>query len=153
MSDAPRVLIVRHAKERLRKCSLRPLHGHPWLEFRRATKTFSLDATGYTELAVDAPALSPADAGRPLLLLDATWRHLPALKARIDGETIPRSIPGGIATRYPRVSRHFEEPEQGLASVEALYVALKVLGFDDPGILDSYHWKTEFLASVAAAGL
>ena len=43
----------------------------------------------------------------------------------------------------------YDDPPQGLASIEALYVAMKVLGFDDPSLLDGYHWKDEFLASLA----
>ena len=59
---------------------------------------------------------------------------------------IRRSIPGGVKTAYPRVSRVFDDPEQGLASVEALYLALREMGHDDPTILDGYHWKDGFLA-------
>ena len=42
-----------------------------------------------------------------------------------------------------------EDPVEGLASVEALYVAKRLLGDDDPSLLDGYHWKDEFLAQFA----
>ena len=45
------------------------------------------------------------------------------------------------------------DPEAGLASIDALYVARRLLGDDDPSLLDGYHWKDQFLANVAAAGL
>ena len=48
---------------------------------------------------------------------------LPRLLACLHGEPIRRSIPGNLQTAYPRVSRLFEDPEGGLASIEALYVA------------------------------
>ena len=104
-------------------------------------------------LAVDAEPLSPADRGHPLLLLDATWRWLPQLEACVVGTPLRRAIPGGLRTAYPRVSKVFDDPAGGLASVEALYVARRVLGDDDPSLLEGYHWRDEFLAIVAAAGL
>ncbi len=145
------VVVIRHPRERISKCSLRHLHGRPGFTFLKATKDFRFDATGYLELTVDAEPLGPADAGRPLLILDSTWRLLDDLRSCVDGETVRRSIPAGIATAYPRVSRNHPDPPGGLASVEALYVALRILGHDDPSVLDGYHWKDEFLAHVAAA--
>jgi pre-rRNA-processing protein TSR3 len=138
--------VIRHHKERIRKCSLRFLHDRPELTFLRQRDGFVFDATGFTLLAVDAPPLSAADAGRPLLLLDSSWRWLPQLLACLRGDPVPRSIPGHLATAYPRRSKLFTDPAAGLASIEALYVARALLGDDDPTLLDGYHWKAEFLA-------
>lgn len=138
--------VIRHPKERIAKCSLRFLHGRPEMTFLRGRPGFRFDATGFTLLAVDAPPLSPADAGRPLLLLDSTWRWLPQLLACVTGTPVARSIPGGLQTAYPRTSKVFEDPAAGLASIEALYVARRQLGDDDPTLLDGYHWKEPFLA-------
>ncbi|MCK5944232.1 MAG: hypothetical protein KAI24_19755 [Planctomycetes bacterium] len=145
--------VIRHPKERVSKCSLRFLHDRPEMTFLRGKPGFEFDATGFLLLAVDAPPLSTADAGHPLLLLDSTWRWLPQLEACVVGEPIRRSIPGGLRTAYPRVSKVFDDPAAGLASIEALYVARKLLGDDDPDLLEGYHWKQEFLEIVAAAGL
>lgn len=142
--------VVRHAKERIAKCSLRFLHERPEMTFLRARPGFRFDATGFTLLAVDAPPLSTADAGRPLLLLDSTWRWLPQLMACVTGTPVLRSIPGDVHTAYPRVSKVFADPAAGLASIEALYLARKLLGDDDPSLLDGYHWKDAFLASLGA---
>lgn len=137
--------VIRHPKERIAKCSLRFLHDRKEMTFLRARPGFVFDATGFTLLAVDAPPLSPADAGRPLLLLDSSWRWLAQLRACVVGAPVPRSIPQGVVTAYPRVSKVFEDPAAGLASVEALYLARRLLGDDDPSLLDGYHWKEEFL--------
>jgi pre-rRNA-processing protein TSR3 len=145
--------VIRHHKERIAKCSLRFLHDRPEMTFLRERPGFTFDATGYLLLAVDAPPLSTADAGRPLLLLDSTWRWLPRLRACVVGAPIPRSIPGGITTAYPRVSKVFDDPAAGLASIEALYLARALLGDRDPELLAGYHWQDEFLARCAAAGL
>ena len=144
------VVVIRHPRERISKCSLRHLHERPGFTFLRATPKFRFDASGHTLLAVDAPPLTRADT-RPLLLLDSTWRWLPQLAACLDGQPVRRSIPGGIATAYPRTSKVYADPAAGLASVEALYVALRVLGHDDPSLLDGYHWKDEFLRQFAGA--
>ncbi|MBM4061054.1 MAG: hypothetical protein FJ265_08150 [Planctomycetes bacterium] len=145
--------VIRHGKERIAKCSLRFLHGRPEITFLRAKPGFTFDATGFLLLAVDAVPLSAADAGRPLLLLDSTWRWLPQLLACLTGEPVRRSIPAGLQTAYPRASKLFEDPAAGLASVEALYVARRILGDDDETLLEGYHWKRRFLESVRASGV
>ena len=151
MSPVP-TTVIRHPKERIAKCSLRFLHARPDVTFLRARPGFTFDGSGYVLLAVDAPVLSTADAGHPLLLLDSTWRWLPQLRACVTGTILPRALPVGIATAYPRHSKVFADPAGGLASVEALYLARAVLGDPDPSLLDGYRWKDEFLANVAAAG-
>jgi len=138
--------VIRHPKERISKCSLRHLHGRPEMTFLRATPGFTFDATGFVLLAVDAPEIGPADRGRPLLLLDSTWRWLPQVERCVTGEPLRRSVPSSVRTAYPRRSRLFEDPAGGLASVEALYVARRILGDDDPSLLDGYHWREAFLA-------
>lgn len=152
MSDAPRrpipTTVIRHPKERIAKCSLRFLHGRPEITFLKAKPGFTFDATGFTLLAVGAEPLSEADAHRPLLLLDSTWRWLPQLAACVRGEPVRRAIPPGVKTAYPRSSKLFDDPDAGLASVEALYVARRLLGDDDPSLLDGYHWKDAFLRSL-----
>jgi ribosome biogenesis protein Tsr3 len=37
------------------------------------------------------------------------------------------------------------DPDNGLASVEALYLAYHILGRPTDGLLDQYHWGEEFL--------
>lgn len=141
-------VVIRHPKERLSKCSLTPLHCRPEINFYKAKHGFRFNADGYTLLAVDAPPLSVADSGRPLLLLDATWRLLPRVKSSIDGTPVERSIPPGVSTAYPRVGRTFPDPTGGLASVEALFVARALLGDYDESLLFEYYWRDEFLANL-----
>ncbi|QYY36175.1 hypothetical protein [Ruficoccus sp. ZRK36] len=85
---------------------------------------------------------------RPFLLLDSTWRLLPQLEACLIGTPLRRRLPDGIRTAYPRVSKIGAEPCGGLASVEALYLARRLLGDDDPSLLDAYYWKEPFLAGL-----
>ncbi len=143
--SAIKTVVIRHPKERLSKCSLVPLHGRPDITFHKATRAFRFDAGGYTLLTPDAPVLSAADAGRPLLLLDGTWRYAAQLEACLTGEPVRRSLPADLVTAYPRKSKLFDDPDAGLASVEALYAARRILGDDDPALLDGYRWKEAFL--------
>ncbi len=142
-----KTVVIRHSRERLSKCSLTPLQGRKDVEFHRRSAAFTFDATGYTLLSIDAPVLSVADAGRPLLILDSTWRLLPALEDSLFGKPARRSLPQ-VPTAYPRKSKVIEDPAVGLASIEALYLARYLLGDDDRSLLEGYHWRDAFLNNV-----
>lgn len=139
-------VIIRHPKERLKKCSLEPLRKRSDLIFYKSSYSFQFQATGFVQLAVDSPLLSAEDHGKPLLLLDSTWQLLPYLESQVIGNPTKRSLPSNIQTAFPRKSKLFKDPQNGLASVEALYVALKILGNPDASLLDHYYWKDQFLA-------
>ncbi len=145
MDALPPDTIIRHPRERRAKCTLQPLRGLPGLRFLTARPGFRFDATGFILLCLDAPVLSAADRDHPLLLLDSTWRLLPALTACIGGAPIRRCLPAWIRTAYPRSSKLAADPPAGLASVEALFAARWVLGRPTAGILDHYHWREPFL--------
>ncbi len=136
--------VIRHPRENLQKCSLRHLHFHPDFTFLKAVDGFSFDATGFTLLEIDAPVISHADVHRPLLLLDSTWHLLPRVRKKVYGDFVPRSLPPSILTAYPRVSKMHDDPN-GLATIEALYAALRFMGKDDPEILKGYPYAEKFL--------
>jgi pre-rRNA-processing protein TSR3 len=144
--------IIRHPKERRSKCSLTPLEGRGELRFLKAREGWQFNATGYTVLALGAPALTRGDACRPLLLLDSTWRLLPQLESCLVGKPVARTLPA-VPTAYPRVSKITEDPLGGLASVEALYYARALLGERDDSLLDGYYWRAEFLKNLEELGL
>lgn len=146
------ITVIRHPKERRSKCSLTPLEGRDDVAFFRARPGWTFDMTGFTVLGMDAPELSEADAGRPLLLLDSTWRLLPQIEACLVGEGVRRTLPV-VATAYPRISKIAEDPMGGLASVEALYLAKLMLGERDDALLADYYWRSEFLKNLRDAGL
>ena len=141
-----RVVVIRHHRERVAKCSLQPLVGRPGFRFLEAGPEFSFDAGGHTLLGLGGEVIGPADSGRPLLLLDGTWRYLPAMERQLRGAPCRRTLPAGLRTAYPRTSKLFADPARGLASVEALYAALRLMGLPADTLLDGYRWKEEFLA-------
>lgn len=141
---SPQVLIIVRRGEDPAKCSVRPLRGSPGLDFLPYPLRQTPDLSRHLLLAPDAPPLSPADAGRPLLLLDASWRHAAKMRKAVEPvET--RSIPPGWRTAYPRQSKTHADPATGLATVEALYAALCVLGCRDDALLRFYPWRDAFL--------
>lgn len=143
--------VIRHPKERRRKCSLTPLEGRADIRFYRARPEWTFDITGFTVLALGAPELSVKDAGRPLLLLDSTWRLLPQLEACLIGDGVRRTLPA-VRSAYPRVSKIAEDPAGGLASVEALFLAKLLLGERDDTLLANYYWRSEFLENLKRSG-
>lgn len=146
------IAVIRHQKERRSKCSLTPLEGRSDIEFFRARAGWEFDVTGYTVLAMGAPLLSGEDAGRPLLLLDSTWRLLPQLEACLRGVGMYRTLPA-VETAYPRISKIAHDPTGGLASVEALYLARLLVGVRDDSLLHGYYWREQFLLNLKSAGL
>lgn len=173
MSARPVIVAVRHWKEKRSKCSLRFIEGMADTVFLRSKPGFRYDGSAHLLLSPDAPVLCPADAFltmeeeaclaasgreglvrkngqgralRPVLLLDSVWRLLPGMRAKVDGAPLERSLPGWIRTAYPRVSKMTEDPEVGLATIEALYAALWLMGMDCGDLLEGYLWKETFLA-------
>lgn len=139
------VLIVRDPRESVKKCSLTPLRGMPGITFASYAHDRRIAAGRRLLLHTEGELLSPTDAHLPLLLVDCCWRRVPTLLRTIDGEFVRRRLPP-LATAYPRASDLVPDPEQGLASIEALYAALALLGDPRPELLAQYRWREGFLA-------
>lgn len=148
-ATAPPIVIVRHRKEKKSKCSLEPLRGREGFRFLVYPLKAPVALPGYIRLAMDGPPLSRADATRGLLLLDATWRLVQPMD-RAFAAVEPRTIPSFV-TAYPRVSKLFADPQCGLASIEALFVAMRILGRDCSAVLAQYRFAARFLDTNRAA--
>lgn len=141
----PPTVIIRHPKENPRKCSVLPLRGRGDVLFFSHPVRERPDLSGYVRLAAEGPPLTEADAGAGILLLDGSWRRAGSME-RAFADVPPRSL-AGWKTAYPRVSKRGTDPDNGLASVEALYLAYHLLGRPTAGLLDHYRWAKEFLAA------
>lgn len=139
----PVTIIVRHPAENPKKCSVYPLKGRPDVVFLPYPPARRPPLDGYIRLAAEGPPLSRDDAEAGVLLLDGSWRWAGAME-RDFADVPPRSL-SGWKTAYPRVSKLGTDPDNGLASVEALYVAYHVLGRPTDGLLDHYRWAEAFL--------
>ncbi|MCB1111934.1 MAG: hypothetical protein H7A37_08435 [Chlamydiales bacterium] len=146
MYDYPKTIVLRHQKENLKKCSLRGLENREDFLFFKYPRATLPDLTGYILLDLYAPPLSEADSDRGLFVLDGTWRYAERMASSVDTTVmVRRSIPAGIKTAYPRRQEDCSDPERGLASVEAIYMAYLLLGRDASGLMDNYHWRDKFL--------
>lgn len=142
-----KTLIYRHKKENLKKCSLRGLEPRPDMEFYTYPKHKIPELSSYILLKVDAPLLSEKDKDFGLFLIDGTWKHATTMYNQLEKPHlfITRSLPPDLKTAYPRRQDDCEDPERGLASIEALFAAYHILGRNTEGLLDFYHWKEQFL--------
>jgi pre-rRNA-processing protein TSR3 len=141
-------LILRHRKENLKKCSLEGLCGRADTLFLTYPKESLPSLAGYCLLNLDAPPLSDQDAHLGIFLIDATWIYAEKMvRFAMDQEPnlIQRSIPAGWRTAYPRKQSGCSDPNAGLASIEALWIACQILGRPDDSLLDHYYWKESFL--------
>jgi pre-rRNA-processing protein TSR3 len=140
------ILIVHDPREPAKKCSLTPLRGMAGVRFVALRGGKRVDAGRRIWLDHEGDELGPADRGIGLLLIDCTWRRVSKLSKHIDGELLRRRLPK-LVTAYPRRSKLLPDPEDGLASVEALYAAVALLDAPCPALLADYHWAAEFLAA------
>ena len=143
------ILLIRLRKEALKKCSLTPLrerHDLP-IQWFHCDIGDEIHVGAATLLHPDGDVLSPVDAQRPLLLVDSSWRDLPRMLKTVRGDFEKRSLPKNLRTAYPRKSKLFEDPETGLASIEALHAALTLLGKRDDSLLEGYYWASSWLQS------
>ena len=143
-------IILRHRKENLKKCSLRGLETSQDILFYTYPQHIPANLTHYVMLHLgddSTQALSKEDLHSGLFFLDSTWNYEKKMHDRIQKEhkLIYRSIPSHFVTAYPRQQTGCEDPERGLATVEALYIAYTILGLSTDGLLDHYYFGKSFL--------
>jgi pre-rRNA-processing protein TSR3 len=96
-------------------------------------------------LHMDGKPLTKEDGDQSLFLIDSTWRYAPIMERSLP-PVKKRSLPSHFCTAYPRHQTFCDDPQRGLASVEALYIAYILTGRDPIGLLDNYYWREQFLA-------
>jgi pre-rRNA-processing protein TSR3 len=138
----PLTVVVVHPRERRRKCTVRALRERDGFAFCNFPR-MPYDLSGYVRLGIGGLPLSEADAPAGLLVLDGTWRHVQPME-RMFAHVPLRSLPP-VATAYPRTSKVSEDPDGGLATIEAIYAAYRILRRDTTGLLDHYHWAAQFV--------
>jgi len=143
-----KTVIIRHRKENRKKCSLTPLEKNTDFEFICYPFSNDFILKPHVILTLDAPPLTQNDAILPLCLIDGTWNYAKIMITQIEKQKqshIYRSLPNTVATAYPRKQTNCIDPARGLASIEALYIAFKILGINTENLLDNYFWKEDFL--------
>jgi pre-rRNA-processing protein TSR3 len=141
-------IIIRHRRENVKKCSLRGFETRSDFQFFSYPDCSDAlpDLSQYVVLDIYGEPLSARDSGCGLMLLDATWRLAERMKRQLRAlDRVPkRSIPKGFQTAYPRRQADCPNPEEGLASIEALWIAYRLMGKNGDFLLDNYYWKQQF---------
>ncbi len=140
----PPTVVVVHPRERRRKCTVRAIRERSGFAFCNFPR-MPYELTGYIRLGIGGPLLGEGDVERGLLILDGTWRHVQPMEKMFANVPL-RSLPP-IITAYPRTSKVSVDPDGGLATIEAIYAAYRLLGRDTTGLLDHYHWADEFVTT------
>jgi pre-rRNA-processing protein TSR3 len=143
MAEFPPTIIVVHPKERRSKCTVEPLRGRSDVVFWRFPQIGAEPLGGYVRLGLGGKVLTPADRERGLLVLDGTWRLAGRMEAPFAALPVRSLLPW--RTAYPRVSKLFDDPAQGLATIEALFAAFLQMGRATTGLLEGYRWTDQFL--------
>lgn len=139
----PPTIIVVHPSEKRSKCSVEPLRARSEFIFWNYPKRGTESLAGYVRLGLGGPELTPADGATGLVLLDGSWRW--AAKMEQSYTDLPVRSLAAWTTAYPRVSKVFQDPAGGLATIEALFAALVQMGRPVDGLLDDYRWAPQFL--------
>ncbi|MFQ5730864.1 MAG: hypothetical protein ACE5KM_02800 [Planctomycetaceae bacterium] len=148
--DTPPTIIVVHPRERRSKCSVNGLRNREGFVFWKYPNRGRESVDGYVRLGFGGPQIGPADAAKGLLILDGTWRWTATMERNFT-EIPVRSLPPDLQTAYPRVSKTYDDPDGGLATIEALFAAYRLMDRDTAGLLDDYRWADEFIENNAAA--
>jgi pre-rRNA-processing protein TSR3 len=140
-------IILRHRKENLKKCTLRGLEGRSDFQFFTYPKDSLPDLSKYFLLTIDAPLLTIEDKNLGVFLMDGTWNYVELMQKQLPEPRLfqKRSLPSHFRTAYPRRQEDCPDPSRGLSSIEAIYVAYRILGHSVEGLLNHYYWEEEFL--------
>lgn len=141
--------ILMDKKENPRKCTIHPLKDRKDFAVRYFSKNRPIAAfTADCLLHVNGECLSELDTKElhSLALIDCTWKKVTPTLQRV-AKPLPRlvRIPDGFVTAYPRRNQEGKDPDAGLATIEALFIAAAFLGFWDESLLEKYYFKDEFL--------
>lgn len=137
------VHIVVHTSENKKKCTVESLRGKDGFRFYPFPLKQEVDFSNCYRLGIGGKHISMSDASMDLVVLDGTWRYAKVMETAFP-ELPVRSL-SGWQTAYPRTSKLYEDPETGLATIEAIFAAFIVTGKRTDGLLDHFHWKEKFL--------
>ncbi len=143
--------IILDTGETANKCTIAPLRDRPDFRLIRVqgaqalgplSAPILLHHEGECLTRIRASA-APIDG---IASIDCVWKRLGLLVDRVEGR-LPRlaRIPDGFETAYPRRSVKNTDPDGGLATIEAIFVAAALLGRWDASLLSRYYFGRRFV--------
>ena len=139
-------IILRHKKENFKKCSLKGLENRDDFIFYKYPRERLPDLSNYILLTLEAPELTINDKVFGICVIDATWRYEKKMYSWLTSQISiqKRSLPSYYKTAYPRYQTDCCDPERGLASIEAIFLAYLIMEKPIENLLDNYYWKEKF---------
>jgi len=141
--------------ENPRKCTVDPIKDHPAILIRRYGGPAPIAKIGADILlhidGPDLPDLVREKKVSSIAVIDCIWKRVDFAMKKIEGPLpILTKIPDGFVTAYPRRNKQGLDPDGGLATIEAMFIAAAFCGSWDETLLDKYHFKNAFLETNAA---
>ena len=144
-------------QENPRKCTLTPLIERPdfrvrYFQRNRTIAYLSADFLLHIDGKPLPELLGESKTANSIAVIDCIWRHVEGICNKIEKPwpTLAR-IPEGFQTAYPRKNKAGQDPEGGLATNEALFIAAAFCGHWDTSLLSDYYFAEEFLKINEAA--
>lgn len=145
--------VLMDRKENTRKCTIHPLRERKDFTVRYFRSgpipAFQADFL----LHVDGKDLRDFKNSPPqsIAVIDCNWRKVPWVVENV-AKPLPTlvKIPEGFVTAYPRRNKEGKDPDAGLATIEAVFIAAAFCGVWDESLLEHYHFAENFLAMNAA---
>ena len=132
MPTYPLTIIVRHPEENPKKCSVVPLKGRDDVLFFTFPSKQLPPCAGYIRLAAAGPELSLDDRDSRASCCSTAVGVLRQNDRALRRRAATLAAPAG---KPPiRVSKQGNDPDNGLASIEALYLAYHILGRPTAGL-------------------
>jgi pre-rRNA-processing protein TSR3 len=149
LAEGKRYEVLMDKRENPRKCTIHPIKDRADFYVRYFSKNRPIAAFGADCLLhVDGEDLSEIDTSglKSLGLIDCTWKKVAPTMQRV-AQPLPKlvRIPEGFVTAYPRRNAEGKDPDEGLATIEALFIAAAFLGFWDETLLEKYYFGSEFI--------
>ncbi len=146
-------IIVDHS-ETANKCTILPLSYRAdfHIDRRRLSHTLSADILLHPNGLPLPQFIMVQPRVQRLAAIDCIWRRLDPILERLE-HPHPHlvRIPEQFVTAYPRRSRKDFDPDGGLATIEALFIAAAFVGTWDLSLLREYFFAEKFLELNAAA--
>ena len=144
--------ILMDHRENPHKCTILPLKAREDFHIRYFKGADKIPAfTSDLFLHIDGECLSSwsveqRKAAQSIAVIDCNWKKVAGALQRVE-PPLPKlvRIPEGFVTAYPRKNKEGKDPDGGLATIEALFIAAAFLGNWDESLLSEYHFRDDFL--------
>lgn len=139
--------VIMDVRENPRKCTVEPLRGRANLTILKPKNPVTLLSPILLHIdGCDISEFSGRKDIQSIAVLDSIWKRVDAVLAKVN-KPLPQAItlPNSFLTAYPRKNKLGNDPSQGLATIEAMFIAAAFCGDWDETLLDKYHFRDSFL--------